>query len=808
LRNRMIYDRENERVLITPAVLSGFAVRGRGIPFRPATDDHSETEVRTLTFDTVCAGIPLSMTGTAETTIRDGICVIIHTVAGCRKGERPEYRYADCAALAVLGHLYCKTTGNSDVILRMILSSGGEDSVYEYTCSAEFLASATGALLSRATPFFTHIYNRGHEGFAQLRDLPFPYREMREAQYEFITEAFRAIKTGSRLLVSAPTGTGKTISALYPAVRAIGEGHADKIFCLCAKTTVGKAFLDAAALLANHAPHLRCFVISSKERCCPVHDRGRGTVSALCRRGCSLWESIEGKCAELRLFEAAAKCLEYTVADDEIIKAVAKNYAVCPHELSLLISEYSDIVICDYNYVFDFRIRLKRYFETEKTTVTPDFTGTFIPDEKYVLLADEVHNLPARAMDTYSAALLMKDLTDFSAIAENYAEEKALLSSLASVKEEMYALREDALRDGESREIDGVTVKSGFTHSSNLPEKLSRAVGSLRRAIGTMITRYGDTLPKIFTDIAEAVGKFSHITSLFDRNYTCFASAIGDDFYVRLICLDPSPLLDRAMNVARSVIFFSATLTPISYYADILGCDRGGVLELDSPFPKENLCPIAVDSISMKMSERYDSLDAVAEFILAATDPRPGNYMVFFPSFDYMEKAAKLLKELCPDAHIICQERSMKTSAREAFLNRFREDREDMEYVSLIGLGVLSGIFSEGIDLPGDSLIGVIICGTGMPAITSERNIMKEYFDNTREGGMEYSYIYPGFNNVLQAAGRVIRTNTDRGILVLIDSRYGEPTYFKLFPKYWRHIKYTGDPFSMEEVLRRFWNEE
>ncbi|MBQ7826638.1 MAG: ATP-dependent DNA helicase, partial [Clostridia bacterium] len=250
----------------------------------------------------------------------------------------------------------------------------------------------------------------------------------------------------------------------------------------------------------------------------------------------------------------------------------------------------------------------------------------------------------------------------------------------------------------------------------------------------------------------------------------------------------------------------SATLTPISYYADILGCTGGGVLELDSPFPHENLCPVAVDSVSMKLSERNGAADTVAECIAAAAESNPGNYLAFFPSFDYMERVLKIFRELSPDTEIAVQERSMKLSAREKFISTFAEDRD--EYTSLVGFAVLGGIFSEGIDLPGDSLIGVIIVGTGMPAITSERNIMKEYFQETREGGMEYAYVYPGFNSVLQAAGRVIRTDTDRGVLILIDSRYAEPTYYKLFPKYWRHIKYTGDPFSLEEILRRFWDAE
>ena len=260
------------------------------------------------------------------------------------------------------------------------------------------------------------------------------------------------------------------------------------------------------------------------------------------------------------------------------------------------------------------------------------------------------------------------------------------------------------------------------------------------------------------------------------------------------------------MRSASAVIFFSATLTPISYYADILGCGRGEVLELDSPFPHENLCPVAVDSISMKLSERDCAADSVAECIAAAAESRTGNYLAFFPSFDYMEKVLKAFRGVAPETTAIVQKRSMSAADREKFLNEFRSEGRTQD--SLVGFAVLGGIFSEGIDLPGEKLIGVIIAGTGMPAITSERNVMREYFDRTRESGMEYAYTYPGFNSVLQAAGRVIRTADDRGVLILIDSRYAEPGYYRLFPKYWRHIKYTGDPFSLEEILRRFWENQ
>lgn len=797
MRDRMIYDPDSGRVILSAGAISAFAIFGRGLNY-VASDtpgEIMETDVA-LSYDLEFEGVPVLLTGVAESVAvsATGYAVSL-TVQGCRRHDRPDMRFLESAKLAVLGYLLCLDKGLDHVILKLTLASSKEESIYEYKASAEFLMSAVTALANRAMPFIRHTYLRGRDGLPATRELPFPYKEMREAQYEFIHEAFRSVKSSSRLLVSAPTGTGKTISALYPAVRLIGEGLADKVFCLCAKTTVGKAFTDAAELLAVRAPLLRCVVISSKERCCPVRDMKGKRRSRMCSNGCALYATVDGKCAELRLIEAAAKCLENSIITADVIKAIAEYHTVCPHELSLTVSEYCDIIVCDYNYVFDFRMRLRRYFDDEHGS-----------DERFVFLADEVHNLPARATDTYSADLSLQVLANLLADAEKLREDTTLASAVRGVICELELLRNLALKEGDSREVGGEMIRSGFVSDRVLPSKLAEVTGVLRRTLGGVILKYGDTLPPIFTEAAEAVGKFCHVCSLFDRNYTCFSSAIGDEFYLRLCCLDPAPLLDQAMKKARAVVFFSATLTPISYYADILGCGRGSVLELESPFRRENLCPVAVDSVSMKLSERNASADTVAECIAAVTEAKPGNYLAFFPSFDYMERVLKLFREVSPDTEVAVQQRSMKLAAREQFLSAFREERD--EFTSLVGFAVLGGVFSESVDLPGDSLIGVIIAGTGMPAITSERNIMRDYFEETREGGMEYAYVYPGFNNVLQAAGRVIRTDTDRGVLVLIDSRYSEPTYYKLFPKYWRHIRYTGDPFSLEEILRRFWDEE
>lgn len=791
--HRILYDSAAASVIVTDSAISAFAVYGRGIPFSPANPSVAAREVSNIP-DLTCnvGGIPVILRGFEGALAHFDSYKAVTVSVSCRRSERTESRYVEAARLVFLGYIYCMTSGESSVVLHMSVSSSDGEKAYTYSAGIDELTAMTDILLRRAEPFIRRVFQRGHNGLAAMRELRFPYREMRESQYEFITEAYRTIKASSRLLVSAPTGTGKTISALYPAVRSIGDGLSDKVFCLCAKTTVGKAFTDAAELLCEQVSELKCAVISSKERCCPEKLGHTSRRSRLCGRSCRLFGKISGKCAELRLMEATAECLESSIVTADILKRCAEAHSVCPHELSLSVSEYCDIIICDYNYVFDFRMRLRRYFGDDTDT-----------GERYVLLADEVHNLPRRAADTYSAVLSSDTVAVLSAETENLTNESSLASAIKAVAAELEVLRLAALRDGESREIDGKVVKSGFMNTRVFPSGLAEAAGVLRRVLGSVIIKYGESLSPSFTEAAETVGRFCHVCSLFGKNYTCFSSSIGNGFYIRLCCLDPSLLLDTAMSKAKAVIFFSATLTPISYYADILGCRNGRVLELASPFPRENLCPVAVDSVSLKLSEREYSVDTVAELIAITAEAKEGNYLAFFPSFDYMEHVAKAFSEISPDTATVIQKKHMSSAEREAFLATFQAENKGT--ASLVGFSVLGGIFSEGIDLPGDSLIGVIIAGTGMPQFTSERNVMKEYFDETVESGMEYAYIYPGFNNVLQAAGRVIRTDTDRGVLVLIDSRYAEPTYYKLFPEYLRHIKYTGDPFSLGEILSRFW---
>ena len=292
----------------------------------------------------------------------------------------------------------------------------------------------------------------------------------------------------------------------------------------------------------------------------------------------------------------------------------------------------------------------------------------------------------------------------------------------------------------------------------------------------------------------------------YDSRFLTYVMVFGGDIKVRLYCLDPSDVLNRRMNKGVSSILFSATLTPIDYFTDLLGGGKGSeTLVLPTPFEKENLFIAAVDSVSTRYDDRNDkTYKRIVAVIASSVSAKPGNYIVYFPSYSFMEEVKKHFERKYPNVKLIVQHKGMGRAERDRFLSEFKEDEGRLR----IGFCVLGGSFSEGVDLPGSKLIGTVIVGVGLPGLSNENNIIKEYYDIKSECGYDYAYTFPGMNNILQAAGRVIRTDTDKGIVILIDDRYGEDKYKLLFPPQWSHMVYTGDPTSLSKAVSDFWNKE
>ncbi len=683
-------------------------------------------------------------------------------------------------------YMLARDKGVESVRLRLTYAAGSREKSFEVVLKTSFLANMTSALVSRAVPFVNIAAEKKLWGISTLANMPFPYREMRGAQRDFISDAYRVAKRGGRLLVCAPTGIGKTVSALYPALRAVGRGEIDRVFYLTAKTVTGNSAADACRTMSAQVTTLKCISVIAKERICPMNNVR--TNSGGCRI-CPLLGEVGRIPYEERRDEALLELLNnYKVIDSATIAGVAKKYELCPYELSLDASEYCEVIICDYNYAFDPTVRFRRYFTNAERK------------ERYMFLIDEAHNLPDRAREMYSASF---DASVFLRLYKNAAElfpkNTPLIEGITAVIKKLREI--SALCRSEER-LDAAGRSVGCWLSSSMLDGLPEALSMFIRAAGQ--TAAADSDAAVHLEEAMLAGAdFLRSTALFDKGFVMFSEQVGARLSVSVRCLDPSPMLDSMLSAAKAAVLFSATLTPMDYFADVLGCRNAAKLELDSPYDPSKLCLFAYDAVSTRYSDREEYTDDVAEIIMSVIEAREGNYMVYFPSYEYMSTVYKAFAEIAPEVHCVVQSKGMSHTARNSFLAEFSKGGGE----TLVGFCVLGGAFAEGVDLKGEKLIGTIIIGTGLPKISAELNILSDYFEATRESGKDYAYTYPAMIKVQQAAGRVIRSENDRGVVVLVDDRYAEPATYRLFPRSWRHIKYTGDPFSLNAALCRFWEE-
>ena len=613
----------------------------------------------------------------------------------------------------------------------------------------------------------------------------FPYASVREGQDILIRECYHDIRAGKRLFAQAPTGTGKTLSTLYPAVRALGEGLCDKVFYLTAKVSTRREAYRASAQLFEAGAKLRTIVLTAREQICKneVAKSDPAGISRHCNPlDCPYAKGFYDRCA-------AAVCQGLSNGfgfPRSMILELSEQYHICPYELQLELSEFCDVVICDYNYAFDPQVYLRRYFESEE-----------VASNRYVFLIDEAHNLADRAMSMYSAELKSEQFVKLWQLLPE--SEERLREAVEKLNVTLYGLRR-LCRDTTFRDDAG--VEHGYDVSRQPMESLYAVVREVRGAFDTWLrTHRGDLFETDVHSAAGALKRFEVISEYYDERFLTFTELEGDCCTVRSICLDPSSILHSCLSRAHAAVLFSATLTPTDYFADILGGGKGAVrISLPSPFDPSQCCLVAVPTISTRMEDRAKSYKKIAAMIAATASGRLGNYIVYFPSYDYMEQVQKAFSTRYPSVELVVQKRGMSQSERERFLNAFLEDGR-----LRIGFCVLGGSFSEGIDLPGKRLIGTVIVGTGLPGISNERNILRDYYETTRERGFDYAYTYPGMNRVLQAAGRVIRTESDRGVVVLIDDRWETERQKMLFPDHWLEMKYAGNSKELAETVLQFW---
>ena len=591
-------------------------------------------------------------------------------------------------------------------------------------------------------------------------EFPFPYRD---GQRDLVVSVYKTIARRKKLFIQAPTGIGKTLSTVFPSVKAIGEGKGEKLFYLTAKTITRTVAEEALKILRSKGLVFSSVTITAKEKLCPLE-----------KMECNPDACPYAKGHFDRVNEAVFDILhmEQEMTREKILE-YAEKYQVCPFEFCLDISNWTDGIICDYNYVFDPNVRLKRYFADGNKG-------------EYVFLIDEAHNLVSRAREMYSAAIVKEDVLEVKRIIKG--KSLKLEKQLDKCNQILLNMKRECEEWEICEDITGLaaSIMSVFTEMETFMEDFPEFEGR-------------DTV----LDFYFCLRDFLNVYEQLDDHYRIYAEHIGKScFRVRMLCVNPARILSQCMGQGCSTVLFSATLLPIKYYKTLLsGNEDDYAVYANSPFQEEKRLLMVAADVSSRYTRRTESeYRKVAEYIRTVAAGRRGNYMVFFPSYQYMTEMEAIFEEMPLEADLIVQGQGMGEADRKEFLEEFEREREH----SLVAFCVIGGVFSEGIDLKEERLIGVIIVGTGLPMVCVEQEILKGYFDETEERGFDFAYQYPGMNKVLQAAGRVIRTHEDEGVILLLDDRFLRRDYLELFPREWEHYHLVNRN-NVSQCIADFW---
>jgi DNA excision repair protein ERCC-2 len=567
-----------------------------------------------------------------------------------------------------------------------------------------------------------------------------------------------AVKNGKHLLAQAPTGLGKTLGVLFPVLRAMGEGRVDKALYLTARNTGAAAAMDALNRLRAGGARVRSLALTARDQVCLAPDRA--CTGEDCPFAAGYYDRREAAAAELLAEEAL---------DRRVVEAVARRRSVCPFELSRDAAPWVDVIIGDYNYVFDPQVGLKRVLERE---------------EKRCFLVDEAHNLPDRAREMYSASVRG------ASVVEAVESRGKTCSKTAAAGRRVLDWLESAAPE---RPGDGYFVEP------EPPEEWLALLSSAARTVEQAWAEGREVDEGVRGFYYQAVD-FLRVAEGFDPSSAFYYAREADGPTARLFCLDPAPRLTQAWKKAASVVVFSATLSPRYYYQTELGLaeDAAG-LALASPFPPDNRFLVVADRVDTRYRFRERSKGRLAETIAAALSGKSGNFLLFFPSYQYLALTAPALDQYLPEADILAQAPDMGAADREAFLARLTAAGAGLR----VGMAVLGGVFAEGVDLAGGRLAGAVVVGVGLPGVGPERELLRDYYDRVRGDGFRCAYLYPGMRRVIQAAGRIIRAEDERGVIVLIDRRFTLPDYRACFPPDWRPMT-AGEPRRLAAMVRGF----
>jgi DNA excision repair protein ERCC-2 len=633
------------------------------------------------------------------------------------------------------------------------------------TFSREELAAFFSSLIERYIGWATILFDWQKRRDASIRALAFPFAQYRDGQRDMAVAVYRTIRSDGQLIVEAATGIGKTMAAIFPAVKATAEGLSAKVFYLTARTTARSAAEKAFEYLARCGLRFKSLTLTAKDKICFNPDRE-----------CSGEDCDFARGYHDRLREALPDIFRRDAMERSYIEEMAWRHRLCPFELSLTLAVYADGIICDYNYAFDPRVYLRRFFLEDAGDVT--------------FLIDEAHNLVERSREMFSATVSRQPFAKLR---------RAVRDGLPQLHKCMGRV---ARQMGRLAEAVPVNRQEWFDRKP--PDALYPSLRRFAQLSEEWLGRNEKTaFRESLLELYFAVVAFIRVWDAYDASYaTCYEKHAAD-LKIKLFCVDPSAQLGEALERSRAAVFFSATMTPAVYFKKMFGC-RPTVehRRFPSPFAAENLGLFVCDRISTYFKQRRRTAPALIRILAATVRRRKGNYLLFFPSYDYMQIVYEGFTAAYPDLNTALQTTEMSETDRGSFLNLFARDNTE----TLVGFAVMGGIFGEGIDLAGERLSGAAIVGVGLPGMSLEKELIRGYFETALGAGFEFAYMYPGINRVLQAAGRVIRSETDRGVVLLIDQRFGSARYRALFPPQWRPAMLT-DEEDLNRRLDLFWME-
>lgn len=671
------------------------------------------------------------------------------------------------AQVMCYAYIYAKQNKHENIGIRLTYCNLETEDIKHFNETLEYksLKIWFSELIDRYMKWVNWQFNWNHETSKSIKQMEFPF-EYRTGQKDLVTGVYKTIIRNKNLFIEAPTGVGKTITTLFPAVKAMAYGLTRKIFYLTAKTITRTVAEETAKQLVSHGAKLKVVTITAKDKIC-ILDKPDCNPNS-CERARGHFNRVNDAVFDMLSNEDEIR--------RDLITEYASKHRVCPFEMGLDITTWADIIICDYNYVFDPNVYLRRFFANEKKN-------------DYVFLIDEAHNLVDRARQMFSGTLYKNDFLEIKAMVK--LKSNKLAKALDICNKDLLKLK---------RQCDTYEVLDSITdfiyHLMNLMIEYEKFLQE------EIMIEDREKLLELYMNIRH----FLNMYELVNEKYVVYTDYDNDyGFRINLLCMDPSKNLQATLEKGRSSVFFSATLLPIQYYKQQLGgTEEDYAIYAHSPFDQKKKLLMIANDVSTKYSRRTSNeYQRIGEYIKVFTNIKVGNYMVFFPSYSIMNEIYELLKDTTFIGEITIQQKNMSEFDREDFLESFVES----PVKTRIGFCVMGGIFSEGIDLKGKRLIGTIIVGTGLPMICHERELFREYYDKYKGLGFDYAYLYVGMNKVLQSAGRVIRTTEDRGAILLLDERFLQPQYQNLFPREW-FPNSTVDIDKMEDVLSKFWKEK